>query len=63
MDVSMSWLVCGSTLILAAVLLGKAWGQVSSADLALWVSQSHSWNRTVLTLCEDIFSHFWCPYG
>ena len=55
--------VCGSILILAAVLLGIGWAQVISADLVLWVSQSRSWRGAVLTLYEDLFSHLWCPYG
>jgi hypothetical protein len=55
--------VCGLILILATILLGMGWAQVISADLVLWVSQSRSWKGTALTLCEDPFSHLWCPYG
>jgi hypothetical protein len=54
---------CGLILILAAVLLGMNWAQVISADLVLWVSQRRSWKGTALTLYEDLFPHFWCPYG
>ena len=56
-------LACVLMLILVAVLLGIGWGQVISADLVLWVSQSRSWKGIALTLCEDPFPHLWYPYN